>query len=74
MGDNKYKVLVIDDDENTVATIKSQISVLYDVAVALGGEEAIELLYKDRKNRILFYWTSICLAWMVIQHLKIFGK
>lgn len=42
--DLKYKVLIIDDDENAVATMKSQISVLYEVMTAYGGKEALQIL------------------------------
>lgn len=55
--DKQYLVMVIDDDADTVALMKSQISFLYDVTVAYGGREAIEKLSSltdnDRKPDLI---------------------
>jgi len=53
--DIRYKVMIIDDDENTVATMKSQISVLYDVITAFDGKEALKILkeFETKPNLIL---------------------
>lgn len=44
MAEERYLVMIVDDDDDAVAVMKSQISVLYDILVANSGKEAIYLL------------------------------
>lgn len=54
MAYNKHLVMIIDDDDDAIAVMKSQISILYDILAANSGKEATNLLMSiERKPDLI---------------------